>query len=90
MDMTVFPFCEFSEQFTQFTRHYIVVPVTHVGTVLGMLTNLPCNITPSLPGDRVLLVLWYKDGYGKPSYNFDLRQNKEIRIFQQEKNVVKM
>ena len=31
-----------------------------VDTVAGMLTNLPCNITPNLPDDRVLLVLWYK------------------------------
>ncbi|XP_023319737.1 protein turtle homolog A [Eurytemora carolleeae] len=51
----------------------ILVPVTEVGTVLGMLTNLPCNMTPALPGDKVLLVLWYKDGYGKPLYSFDLR-----------------
>ena len=45
-----------------------------VETVSGMLTNLPCNITPSVPGDRVLIVLWYKDGYGKPLYSFDLRE----------------
>ena len=30
-----------------------------VETVSGMLTNLPCNITPSVPGDRVLIVLWW-------------------------------
>ena len=24
-----------------------------VETVLGMMTNLPCNITPSVPGDQV-------------------------------------
>ena len=46
-----------------------------VETVSGMLTNLPCNITPSVPGDRVLIVLWYKDGYGKPLYSFDLRDD---------------
>lgn len=49
------------------------VPTMSVQTVAGMLTNLPCNITPSVPGDRVLIVLWYKDGYGKPIYSFDLR-----------------
>ena len=42
--------------------------VTQVQSVSGMLTNLPCNITPSVPGDKVNLVLWYKDGFGKPLY----------------------
>jgi len=51
------------------------VPMMRVETVSGMLTNLPCNITPSVPGDRVLIVLWYKDGYGKPIYSFDLRDD---------------
>jgi len=51
------------------------VPMMKVETVSGMLTNLPCNITPSVPGDRVLIVLWYKDGYGKPIYSFDLRDD---------------
>ena len=53
------------------------VPLLSVETVLGMMTNLPCNITPSVPGDQVLIVLWYKDGYGKPIYSFDLRQEGE-------------
>ena len=51
----------------------VSVPLLSVETVLGMMTNLPCNITPSVPGDQVLIVLWYKDGYGKPIYSFDLR-----------------
>lgn len=49
------------------------VPVTSVQSVAGKLTNLPCNITPSIEGDRVNLVLWYKDGFGKPLFSFDLR-----------------
>ena len=51
------------------------VPMMKFETVSGMLTNLPCNITPSVPGDRVLIVLWYKDGYGKLIYSFDLRDD---------------
>lgn len=43
-------------------------------TVQGMLTNLPCNITPPSSDDQVNLVLWYKDGFGKPLFGFDLRQ----------------
>jgi hypothetical protein len=42
--------------------------MTSVQSVAGMLTNLPCNITPALPGDKVNLVLWYKDGFGKPLF----------------------
>ncbi|XP_040572631.2 cell adhesion molecule Dscam1 isoform X2 [Lepeophtheirus salmonis] len=49
------------------------VPVTSVQSVAGMLTNLPCNITPTIPNDKVNLVLWYKDGFGKPLFSFDLR-----------------
>ena len=44
------------------------VPVTKVSSVSGMLTNLPCNITPSQPDDKVNLVLWYKDREGKPLF----------------------
>ncbi len=40
----------------------------HVVAISGMLTSLPCNITPPARGDQVNLVLWYKDGYGKPLY----------------------
>lgn len=53
-------------------------------TVLGMMTNLPCNITPSVPGDQVLIVLWYKDGYGKPIYSFDLRHQTRGRGSEEE------
>ena len=28
------------------------MPLTFVQSVSGMLTNLPCNITPSVPGDK--------------------------------------
>jgi hypothetical protein len=44
--------------------------MTSVQSVAGMLTNLPCNITPALPGDKVNLVLWYKDGFGKPLFRW--------------------
>ena len=51
-----------------------VVFIHDVVTVTGMLTNLPCNITPPVEDDNVNLVLWYKDGFGKPLFGFDLRR----------------
>ena len=53
---------------SSFALLFIAGPVTRIQSVSGMLTNLPCNITPSSPTDRVNIVLWYKDGLGKPLY----------------------
>lgn len=42
---------------------------------------LPCDITNSSPGDRVTLLLWYKEdsrsggGMGSPIYRIDARTN---------------
>ena len=51
---------------------YFSAPLTYVSSVSGMLTNLPCNITPSLPEDKVNLVLWYKDQEGKPLFRYNI------------------
>ena len=40
----------------------ISVPVLTVNTVVGLLANLPCNITPPLPGD------WYPYSNFRRSY----------------------
>ena len=48
------------------------VRMMKVETVSVMLTNLSCIITQTVPGDQVLLVLWYKDGYGKPIYQIKI------------------
>ena len=32
---------------------YISDPVTIVSAVAGLMTSLPCNTTPSVPGDKV-------------------------------------
>ena len=42
----------------------------NVASIAGMLTNLPCNITPPWKNDHVNLVLWYKDEEGKPLYRY--------------------
>lgn len=39
-----------------------------VEAVKGTIGRLPCNITPSVNGDKIILVIWYKDGYTLPIY----------------------
>ena len=38
--------------------------------VLGTQGRLPCNVTPPLDGDKVILVIWYKDGLSTPIYRY--------------------
>lgn len=62
-----------------FLEHWIRLPQTlekkrhteslHiVEAVKGTIGRLPCNITPSVNGDKIILVIWYKDGYSLPIY----------------------
>ncbi|KAJ8976204.1 hypothetical protein NQ317_016109 [Molorchus minor] len=46
-----------------------------VEAVQGAMAKLPCNIEPSLPGDKMTLVIWFKDGDNRraPIYSFDSR-----------------
>ena len=42
------PNCDFlPKKIINFNERFIAVPMMKVQTVAGMLTNLPCNITPS-------------------------------------------
>ena len=36
--------------------------------VEGLSARLPCDITPPNPGEKVYLVLWYRDDEGEPIY----------------------
>lgn len=49
-------------------------PVHQVVGVLGHRVDLECDVTPTLPNDQLLLVLWYKEGHGSPIYTFDARK----------------
>ncbi|XP_023339082.1 nephrin, partial [Eurytemora carolleeae] len=39
----------------------------------GGTIELPCDLKPQIPGDELLLVLWYKIGFASPVYTFDVR-----------------
>lgn len=36
--------------------------------------ELPCDVTPALPDDRMGLVIWYKQGHETPIYSLDTRE----------------
>jgi hypothetical protein len=36
--------------------------------VQGISARLPCDITPPNPGEKVYLVLWYREDEGEPIY----------------------
>ncbi|XP_063218435.1 nephrin-like [Bacillus rossius redtenbacheri] len=44
-----------------------------VEAVLGHSASLPCDIAPSGREDRVYMVLWFREGAGRPLYRFDVR-----------------
>ena len=50
-----------------------LVPIRDVSAVNDGRAELPCDIDPPDPSDRVYLVLWYRELAGKPLYSFDLR-----------------
>ncbi len=39
-----------------------------VEAVEGLPTELPCDITPPNPEEKLLLVLWYRQDEGEPIY----------------------
>ncbi|XP_055701881.1 nephrin-like [Phlebotomus papatasi] len=52
------------------------VPLVLSEAVQGSIGRLPCNVTPPILDDKVILVIWYKDGYTTPIYSFDVRKSK--------------
>lgn len=44
------------------------MPAKIVWAVPGSNADLPCDITPALPGDNVTMIFWFKDNSGMPLY----------------------
>ena len=47
--------------------------VSEISMMTGSSVSLPCNMTSSIPGDKVRLVLWYRDDIMAPIYSLDSR-----------------
>ena len=68
--------------FSIFSR---TVTTVTVSGVLGRSVLLPCN-TSALDGDRVVLVLWYKDGIDTPIYRWEAPDNEARAVANQQKS----
>ena len=47
---------------------FSAVALIHSEVIIGNMAELTCDLKSSVPGDYVLLVLWYKDGETMPFY----------------------
>lgn len=58
--------------------HFSTVPLFHTEAVVGSEARLPCNLTSPITGDRVSLVIFYKEGQSTPIYSFDVRHTEQL------------
>ncbi|MPC67471.1 hypothetical protein E2C01_061648 [Portunus trituberculatus] len=46
----------------------LVGPLTEVRSLEGQRVMLPCEVAPPIPGDDIILVLFYRGALGTPIY----------------------
>ncbi|XP_023318400.1 uncharacterized protein LOC111694436 [Trichogramma pretiosum] len=51
-----------------------IVTMSEAQAVAGNIAQMPCDIEPPVQGDKVSLVLWYKEPSDLPIYSVDMRK----------------